>query len=79
MNKLSISFANVKNIKTNYLYAQKLMKENQIMFLSETWLSELKKTFLNDISGDYNVYSKSDFKINSKGRPFGGVGWIVNK
>jgi hypothetical protein len=45
MDKLSISFANVKNIKTNYLYAQKLMKENQITFLSETWLSDIDKFF----------------------------------
>jgi hypothetical protein len=35
MNKLSISFANIKNIKTNYLFAQKLIRENQIPSLLE--------------------------------------------
>jgi hypothetical protein len=62
MNKLSISFANIKNIKTNYLFAQKLIRENQIVFLSETWLSELDKDFLVDISTESKVFSKSDLQ-----------------
>ena len=25
------------------------------------------------------VYSKSDFEINVRGRPFGGTGWIIKR
>ena len=78
MNKLSVSFANIKNVQTNYLFAQKLMKENDITFLSETWLSELNKNFLFEISSDSKVFSRSDFITVTKGRPFGGVGWIID-
>jgi hypothetical protein len=78
-NKLSVSFANIKNIKTNYLFAQKMIEKKKINFFSETWLSELDKGFLNEISLESQVLSRSDFIFATKGRPFGGVCWFVDK
>jgi hypothetical protein len=64
---MNISFANIKNVQTNYLFTQKLIKENHVLFLSETWLSELNKDFLVDISSGSKVYSRSDYVIQSRG------------
>ncbi len=47
--------------------------------MSETWLSELDKDFLVDISTESKVFSKSDLAINSRGGPFGGTGWVIHK
>jgi hypothetical protein len=55
------------------------MKENQITFLSETWLSDIENFFLVDIGSELTVFSKQNFEINSRGRPFGGTGWIIDK
>jgi hypothetical protein len=32
-----------------------------------------------DISSEFTVFSKQNFEINSRGRPFGGTGWIIDK
>ena len=79
MNKLPVSFVNVKNIQSNYIYAQKLIREHQITFMSETWLSELNRDFLLDIAPESKVFSREDFVTVQKGRPFGGIGWILDK
>jgi hypothetical protein len=41
-------FLNIKNVQSNYIYAEKVIKENMICYFCETWLSELDKRFLDE-------------------------------
>lgn len=77
--RLSVVTLNCKNIKSNYEYVNKLQKNSDIIYLQETWLAENENidTFLNN---SHKIYSKSSIPINySKGRPFGGCMWLINK
>jgi hypothetical protein len=38
INKLKIPTLNCKNIKANYMYKEKLIKINDIVFIQEHWL-----------------------------------------
>ncbi|RNA10357.1 RNA-directed DNA polymerase from mobile element jockey-like [Brachionus plicatilis] len=76
---LNIICYNCKNIQSNYLYVQKLLKENDIIFLSETWLKD-KDSFSEQIFEDSLTYFQSGMDhYFGRGRPYGGIGWIVSK
>jgi hypothetical protein len=79
--ELSISYSNIKNIKSNYLYAKKLILENEINYFCETWLGENDKNILYEINTNNKIIlNKSDFTIQpEKGRPFGGQSWFINR
>ena len=60
------------------VYIEQLCKENDILFLSETWLKEEQKYILSYISRDHRVFFKSDMVVSPRfGRPYGGRCWFV--
>ena len=80
---LLICTFNIKNIYSNWIYLDELIKRHKIIFLQELWI-----TFDNDpISTDkYNkagmnitMKANEDFIKRRNGRPFGGMGWITDK
>ena len=81
-NLLNVFSLNVKNIKSNYLYIDKLAnnKQKNIFFLQETWLKTCEKIRKNvDINAaDYTIKEKSHDQPDI-GRTPGGVAWMVAK
>ena len=81
--EVSIATINCKNIKANYLYINKLMSTNQIIFIKEHWLNihEIKNmgNYIDLQNYLFNTHMDSSFDTIEKGRPFGGIGWIIHK
>ncbi len=78
--ELSITFNNIKNIKSNYIFAKQLIDENDISYFCETWLPENEKLFLYELSDKCRELNKSDCEVKpTKGRPFGGQSWFINR
>lgn len=72
---------NCYGLNNNMIYVKKLIEQNQIIFLQETWAVSLK-TFDEKINpyNKYKTFHKSTSKNKvSAGRPHGGIGWIISK
>jgi hypothetical protein len=79
---LNVSFCNIKNIKTNFIFAQKQICNSEITFHCETGLPEVENSFYRDFVLDSNYFTLSEsdtFLRPERGRPFGGKTWIVKK
>ena len=64
---------------SNYEYVNKLLKQCQIMFLQETWLKTAKQAKI-VLDNNFRFIHKSSIKPGcKKGRPHGGIGWLINK
>ncbi|CAF1069867.1 unnamed protein product [Brachionus calyciflorus] len=71
---------NTNNLKSNLFYVDSLVKNNDIIFLTETWLYKHDTFILNYISNSKKFLFKSDIDDSySKGRPFGGHVWFISK
>ena len=79
--KVSISFLNVKNLKSNLIYMEFLYDISNIVYLNELWLRKTEVNHLKSIGDSTNkkVIFKSDIEPGSKGRPFGGQDWLIEK
>ena len=74
---------NCHNIKSNYVYIQELLKENEIVFICEHWLAVEEEYILKDIFSEdkHQIIFEADFSMQnrSKGRPHGGKLWLIDK
>ena len=83
MHSLKLTSLNVKNLKTNYLYVCDLMQNNDICYLTETWLNDGETTYFETMYSECKLYFQCDITVeesyNLKGRPFGGKCWLIRK
>ena len=83
MDTLNFVSLNVKNFKTNYLYVSNLVQNNDIFYLTETWLNDSEVNQFESIFNNYNIFHQSDMSIEDsyqlRGRPFGGKCWLLKK
>jgi hypothetical protein len=83
LNKLKITTLNCKNIKANYMYIEKLIKMNDIVFIQEHWLHNREIDKLDEYLNmeKTNGYLDAEMQIENHctGRPYGGIGWLINK
>lgn len=72
---------NCQNFKANKLMIEKLVNYSNVLFLIEHWLCDSEKYMIENSFIDKKVifYSHYDKRINTKGRPFGGLCWIIDK
>ena len=80
--KINLACSNIKNLKSNLVFANNLINNNDIIYFCETWLKNNEKYVANDINSTnkHKVLFKSDMNIEyNKGRPFGGQTWFINK
>jgi exonuclease III len=59
------------------------MQNNDICYLTETWLNDGEVNQFESIFNNYNIFHQSDMLIKEnyqlRGRPFGGKCWLLNK
>ena len=84
MEKLIILSFNIKNFKSNYhfLSNQILNESIDICFLTETWLAKEENQIIFEMFGnDFNIVNQNEMSLlnRTKGRPFGGKSWLINK
>jgi hypothetical protein len=84
MQQIKILSFNIKNYKINNYFLSKQAADNNIdiIYSTETWLGEEENYIINNNFGhSYYVLNHNEFLIStrSKGRPFGGKSWLVNK
>ena len=80
--EINISCLNTCNIKGNILYVTKLANTSDIIFLQETWLRKDEKLTdeLKPIRDTHIIKFKSSMdETYTRGRPFGGLAWIISK
>lgn len=80
--KINLACSNIKNLKSNLVFANNLINNNDIIYLCETWLKNNEKYVANDINSTnkHKILFKSDMNIEyNKGRPFCGQTWFINK
>ena len=76
---MSIAFTNIKNIKSNFSFAQYLIRNFKINFFSETWLADSENSYLDILRNNGMVLSKNEFyTAPQRGRPFGGLAWFID-
>jgi len=77
---LSVLSLNTFGADDNVVYIEQMCAENDVIFLSETWLKEEQKYILSGISSDHKVLFKSDMIISPRFcRHYGGRAWFVRK
>ena len=80
---IKITAFNCNGLKNNIIYIKQLQFSYSIIFLEETWC-RTKSEFTNIIGVNeyFKLYFKSTMSTNEQalaGRPYGGIGWIINK
>ena len=73
---------NCHNFKSNFNTVEKLLKENDIIFIIEHWLAVEEFHEFNIIdTSNFNILFTSEFSLKdkSRGRPYGGKMWFVKK
>ncbi len=77
---LLISTFNSRSIESNLSYIEELMGINDIIFVQETWLRDDQQAaaLLDNYEITYKMFNAGR-RENTKGRPSGGIGWIINK
>ena len=85
-NKISISALNVKGLRGNFNYSKYLSSISNIVFLCELWTRPNEVDLIKDISNNSNIALSKNFLYKSdmdhtytKGRPFGGQCWLIDK
>lgn len=84
MSGIVLGTLNVKNVETNIVYVEKLLKKCDILFLQETWLFNFQLPLLGEYFSSHVSFGKSVDDDNplpptQKPRRFGGVACLVNK
>ena len=83
MEKVSVSFLNVKNLRSNFIYPENLVNIYDISYFNELWCSEPDINLIRSLcskQNDKRVLFKSDMNETYKnGRPFGGQAWFIPK
>ena len=63
------------------LYVSNLVQNNDIFYLTETWLNDSEVNQFESIFNNYNIFHQSDMSIEDsyqlRGRPFGGKCWLL--
>jgi hypothetical protein len=78
--QLHICTLNCHGLKGNVLYVEYIMKKYNIIFLSEHWIIEKDKFIFDKLCLNHNIlFLPAQTHLNSKGRPFGGLVWLVSK
>ena len=80
--KVSITSLNVKNLKANFVYAKHLASISNVSYYNELWLKKNEINLLRDILPSTNkktILFESDMQEISRGRPFGGQAWLIDK
>lgn len=74
---------NIKNIYSNWAYLDTLINRFQIIFLQELWISTDEDNILTDKYAQNNMIlqmrAAEECTRRKSGRPFGGIGWLINK
>lgn len=78
VNNVNISSFNTHGFKSNALFVNNLIKHNDILFLSEHWLSSPEILLLNDVTDQHQIVFHAASK-NLQGRPFGGNCFFIRK
>ena len=80
-NLRGVSF-NCRSVKSSMVAIHSLCDKNDIVFLQETWLSQVELPLLNNIHPHFIGVGVSGFDINSSilvGRPYGGIAVLYKK
>ena len=79
---VSISSFNVKGLRGNFLYSKYLSSLSSIVFLCELWTRPNEVNLIKELASfsNKNFLYKSDIDHTyTKGRPFGGQCWLIDK
>ena len=79
---LKVATYNCKNVKSSLHEVQELCKQNDVIFLQETWLFEKDLPLLSDISQDHYALDTSSINCSQSiltGRPHGGLAILWRK
>ena len=80
--KVSISSLNVKGLRGNLIYSKYLSLISSISFFCELWTRPNEVNLIKDLASysNKNFLYKSDMDYTyTKGRPFGGQCWLIDK
>ena len=70
---------NTQSFKSNSAYVSSLLKTNDVIFLSEHWLSNAEKYLISNVANPtHNVYFNAAEK-QMMGRPYGGNCFMIHK
>ena len=70
---------NTQGFKSNSAYVPSLLKTNDVIFLSEHWLSNAEKYLISNVANPtHNVYFNAAEK-QMMGRPYGGNCFMIHK
>jgi hypothetical protein len=80
LNQVSISSLNVKNLKSNMIYSKFLTGVTDISFFSELWLKQSEFALIQSLNPNKRFLFKSDMDPynHKRGRPFGGLAWVID-
>ena len=78
VNKINLISLNTHGFKGNALYIKNVVKQNDIIFISEHWISKFETFLLEDISTTHSLITH-DAQENLSGRPFGGHCFFIRK
>jgi len=78
---LKLCAYNCLNYKSNTVGVRNIITNHDITYISEHWLDIREEYLLNEYKKNYFVFFSAvyDNTINTKGRPFGGTCWFINK
>ena len=82
MGNLRVVSFNCRSVKSSMVAIHSLCDKNDIVFLQETWLSQVDLPLLNNIHPHFIGVGVSGFDINSSilvGRPYGGIAVLYKK
>ena len=81
-NRISISSFNVKGLRGNLIYSKFLPQISNICFFSELWTRPNEIDMIKDLANFSNksfIYKSDIDHTYTKGRPFGGQCWVLDK
>ena len=78
LNNIKVISLNTHGFKGNVVYVNNIVKNNDIIFISEHWISKLELFLLEDISSSHSLIFHEAQK-NGTGRPFGGNCFFIRK
>ncbi len=77
---LKICSLNCHGLKGNVMYLDYLLSKYKVLFLNEHWILEKEKFIFEKLCKNHNLFFQSaQTHINSKGRPYGGLAWVISK
>ena len=70
---------NTHGLKSNVPYVKSILMSNDIIFISEHWLSNAEKPVIKDLISKNHKLHFNPAEKKGTGRPFGGTCFVVNK